>query len=273
MQNENLAFAALQRAFRHPGAAAFEVSRHTIPYRRFADLLMYFAQRMRASGVDRRSTVGLAIKDASTAAIAASAVALLGSKWVPVSADSTAVFPGVTHVFGTPQRTRHPGRIDIDRSWFEAPVAAESALNEFPGYERPEDVWMIAHSSGTTGKPKFMPISYATVWRRMQNPELQDGVPPITCNLFPATSYVGAKINIGNLVLGGTNVARAPWDELVTKGVNRVMGSPAQIAAAIFSQNPAGGRIRSCKVTGAQVTAQFVEPRCAISKSCMCSTV
>jgi acyl-coenzyme A synthetase/AMP-(fatty) acid ligase len=260
MQTDNIGFAALQRAFQLRRTTAFLVPGYAIPYQRFADLLVCFATRMQERGVDRRSTVGLVINDPAAAVIAVAAVALLGSKWVDASTETASAFAGTTHVFAAGQRMLKPGMINIDRSWLEAPPSTEKSLQKFPGHAHPDDVWMIARSSGTTGRPKFMPISYEAVWRRTENPELQDGAPPVTCNLFPPTSYVGARINIGNLAFGGTNVTRAPFDELLAKGVNRVMGSPAQIAGAFFSKGATPkGRIRSCKVTGAQVTAQFVE--------------
>jgi len=260
MQQHNPAFAILDLAARQPEAIAFFVGGHSITYRRFADLMARFAGCMRALGVTRTSTVGLAIKDTATATLAALAVALLGGRWVPASSASAAVFPGVTHVFGSGGGARQSGRIEIGKDWYDAPPLDPQVPSAFPGYADSSDTWIIAHSSGTTGMPKFMPVTYANVWRRMANPELQDGVAPTTWNLFPATSYVGLKINAGNLVLGGTNVAAAPWDELVRLGVTRVMGSPAQLSAAIFNTTARPPtRIRSCKVTGAQVTRPFVE--------------
>jgi acyl-coenzyme A synthetase/AMP-(fatty) acid ligase len=260
MQQHNPAFAILDRAAQQPDAIAFVVGGHAITYRRFTELMVHFTRRMRALGITRGSTVGLAIKDAATATLAALAVALLGGRWVPASSASAAVFPGVTHVLGSGIGARQPGRIEIGKDWYDAPPFDPEALSTFPGYADPGDTWIIAHSSGTTGSPKFMPVTYAKVWRRMENPELQDGVAPTTWNLFPATSYVGLKINAGNLVLGGTNVAGAAWDELVRLGVTRVMGSPAQLSAAIFGPTPPPQtRLRSLKVTGALITRPFVE--------------
>ena len=260
MHSQNPAFAILDRAANQPESTAFVVAGHAIPYSRVADLMVHFAGRMQALGVTRTSLVGLAIKDTATATLAALGVALLGGRWVPVSSASPSIYPGVTHVFASGAGSRQPGRIEIGRSWYDGKQATREALDAFPGHADPGDTWMIAHSSGTTGSPKFMPLSYAAIWRRIENPELQDGAAPTTWNLFPATSYVGLKINVGNLVLGGTNVGAAPWDELVRLGVNRVMGSPAQLSGTIFeTTRPPASRIRSCKVTGAQVTHRFVE--------------
>lgn len=259
MRTSNLTFAVLDRALQQPEAVAFVVAGRAVPYSRVAALVVNFAGRMHGLGITRQSIVGLAIRDMPTATIATLAVALLGSRWVPVSSTSPTAYPGTTHVLAAGAAARMPGRIAIDQTWFDAPPLPRGEL-PFPGHANPDDTWMIAHSSGTTGKPKFMPLSYGTVWRRFENSELQDGEAPTTLNLFPATSYVGAKINAGNLVLGGTNVAAAPWVELLQHGVNRVMGSPAQVSASIFEKTtPPARRIRSLKVTGAQVTQKFAE--------------
>lgn len=258
MQTNNLAFAVLERARQQPGKTAFIVSGRAIPYARVADLTVHFAYRMQQLGITRQSVVGLAIKDTATAVISALALALIGGRWVPVSTTSPSVYGAATHVLAAGAAARLPGRIEIGKDWFDAPPLSGDV--PFPGHASPDDTWMIAHSSGTTGKPKFMPLTYGTIWRRFQNAELQDGVAPTTFNLFAPTSYVGSKIGIGNLILGGTNVAPAPFEELVRMGVTRVMGSPAQISAAIFDKaTPADRRIRSLKVTGAQVTQKFVD--------------
>ncbi|MCR6736467.1 MAG: long-chain fatty acid--CoA ligase [Afipia sp.] len=236
MQTNNLAFAVLDRARRHPDTVAFVVAGRTISYARVADLMVNFARRMQQLGIDRQSVVGLAITDTATAITSALALALLGSRWVQVSRTSPTAYSAATHVLATGAAARLPGRIEIGKDWFDAPRLGRDV--PFAGHASPDDTWMIAHSSGTTGRPKFMPLTYGTIWRRFQNPELQDGIAPVTFNLFPPTSYVGSKIGIGNLILGGTNVAPAPFDTLVRIGVTRVMGSPAQIANTIVEKTP-----------------------------------
>ncbi len=258
MRTTNLALAVLDRASRQPDKLAFVMAGRPIPYSRVAALVVNFARRMQGLRISRQSIVGLAIRDMPTATIATLAVALLGGRWVPVSSTSASVYPGTTHVLAAGPAAKLPGRVAIDQSWYNAPPLPPG-IPPFPGHADPDDAWMIAHSSGTTGKPKFMAISYGNVWRRIGNPELQDGAAPTTWNLFPPTSAHGARVNTGNLVLGGTNVAAAPWPELLRLGVNRVIGSPAQVSAAIFDRvEPPSRRIRSLKVAGAQVTQKFV---------------
>ncbi|WP_421761415.1 class I adenylate-forming enzyme family protein [Devosia sp.] len=255
----NFAFAALQRAYSQPDATAFSAERK-VSYQRFADLTVNFARRLEALGVGRDATVALAIQDLPLAIAAVTAVGLLGARWVQLADIAPATFPGTTHVLTSGAGAERPGGIAIDPNWLDAGVSTEAALTGFAGAATPDATWMIAHSSGTTGKLKYMPLSYEAVGRRIANPELQDGAPPTTLTLFSPLSYIGAKIGTGNLVLGGTNAQWAPWEQLLAGGVNRIMGSPAQFTSAIFSRTaPPARKIRSAKVTGAAVTQKFVE--------------
>ncbi len=253
-------FSALQRAYGRPDETAFLSGERTLSYQRFADLAVNFARRLEGAGVGRDSTVALAIPELSRAIAAVSAIGLLGARWVQLAANSPTPFPGTTHVVTSGDGAERPGGLAIDQSWLNAPATTEAELAGFPGAVAPDATWMIAHSSGTTGKLKYMPLSYEAVGRRIANPELQDGAPPTTLTLFSPLSYIGTKIATGNLVLGGANAQSAPWDQLLAGGVNRIMGSPAQFTAAIFSRTaPPARKIRSAKVTGAAVTRKFVE--------------
>lgn len=258
MQTKNVALAVIERAREQPDAAAFFVAGRAISYSRTVDLMVHFARRMQAIGVTRDSTVGLATNDVATAAVVGLAVALLGSRWIALSPNAAAVYTGMTHVLTTVASTSRPGSVTIDYKWVEAP-ALRLAVPEFPGHAHPDDIWMIGHSSGTTGTPKFIPISYATLWRRIANLDHQDGVAPTNWNLFPPTSAHGARVDLGNLVMGGTIVAAAPWADLLRIGVNRVTGSPAQVSNIFNRLAPPDRRIRSLKVAGSQVTRKFVE--------------
>lgn len=258
--SSNFAFAALQRGYRQPQASAFVSGARTFSYQRFTDLTIGLARRFMQRGIGQDATVALLIPELPVAIAAVTAIGLLGARWVQLDANVAGVFPGTTHVVTSASAIARPGAIVIDPSWLDAAATTETALAEFPGPVSPDATWMIAHSSGTTGKLKHMPLSYAAVGRRIANPELQDGAPPTALTLFSPLSYIGAKIATGNLVLGGTNAQWAPWDQMLAGGVNRIMGSPAQFTSAIFSRTaPPGKKIRSAKVTGAAVTQKFVE--------------
>lgn len=256
----SFAFAVLRRAYGRPDATAFLSGGRRVSYQRFADLVVNFARRLEGHGVGRNATVALTIPELPVAIAAVSAVGLLGARWVQLAANAPTTFPGTTHVVAPAGGVARPGSITLDPAWLNAPATTEAVLAGFPGPASPDATWMIAHSSGTTGKLKYMPMSYEAVGRRIANPELQDGAPPTTLTLFSPLSYIGAKIATGNLVLGGTNAHWAPWDQLLDGGVNRIMGSPAQFTSAIFSRIATPARkIRSAKVTGAAVTHKFVE--------------
>lgn len=257
MKTDNFAFALLRRAFAHPDAIAFELAKSSVSYQRIADLIVHFAREMSRHGVDRRSTVGFVITSPLMAVVATSAVALLGARWLSAAGERS--FPPSltpTHLFsGLPGKTA--GWISIDQGWFDSPPASERDLQAFPGFADIGDAWMLAKSSGTTGKPKFMPLSYAALWRRSMTPEI-DAVGLKLCALFPALSYVAIKVNVANLVFGGTNVSLLPWDDMLARGVDRIMGSPDHLARLFGKAGAPRARISSCRVTGAQVTDRFV---------------
>ena len=259
MHNDNFAFATLRGALGRPDAVAFGGTA-PVAYQRYADLVVHFAHRMREFGVDRNSTVGLAVKSPVVACVAVTAVALLGSRWLSHFHDAPAYVPRCTHVFAGMGESGI-GWFEFTKSWFEAPHAGVADLDEFAGNESGGDLWMIAHSSGTTGRAKYMPISYETAWRRISgNPELVDDAPMVLASLFGPTAYVGIRPRLGNLFAGGTNVNASSFARLRAGGVNRVMGSPAQISALVQRHPEVPlSRIRSCRVTGAAVTQQFVE--------------
>ncbi|WP_421761414.1 ANL family adenylate-forming protein [Devosia sp.] len=255
----NYAIAALERAYRGPGAVAVAAAGRNVAYGAYADLTISFALRMRALGVDGNSTVALLTKDLLAALAAIGAIGLLGARWAPLASSTAAPFAGTTHVFTFGPGTERADAVVIDAGWFKPEQSNAAALGQFAGATSLDATWMIAHSSGTTGKLKYMPISYGTLWNRSSVADLEGGAPLTLLNLFSPLSYVGARINAFNLVHGGTNAYWAPWGQLLAMGVNRIMGSPAQLSLAIFERTaPPAKKIRSVRVTGAQVTAKFV---------------
>jgi acyl-coenzyme A synthetase/AMP-(fatty) acid ligase len=257
VQEENFAFSTLRAALSRPDTVALEGT-SSITYQRFADLVVHFARRMQEFGVDRHSAVGLSTQSPVVAQIAVTAVGLLGAHWLHWGPQERAnPLLGVTHAFSS---VGQGGSYEFTRTWFEAPAADDSSLDAFPGHGSGDDVWMIASSSGTTGRTKYMRLGYRAAWRRISgNVDLVDGRPMILASLFSAASHTGLRPRLGNLLAGGTNVNAGSFARLQARGVNRVMGSPIQIATLTRKLAPPAVRIRSCRLTGSVVTLQFVE--------------
>ncbi|WP_423065918.1 class I adenylate-forming enzyme family protein [Devosia sp. CN2-171] len=260
MQDENFAFAIMEKAFAQPDQVAFDSAGGRVTYRRFADLVVHFARRMQEFGVNHSSRLSFVMNDSVIACVAITATSLLGAQWRRLEGDTPAAgVPSITHSFAG-MGDSAGGAFEFTRSWFEATTASATDLAGFPGHASADDTWLIATSSGTTGRQKHMPITYAAAWQRIVNvSDLEDRQPLVAHSLFDATSYVGARSRLTNLLVGGTNIANARWSQAIEKGVTRVMGSPAQIAGVLVKQPVPETRIRACRVTGAQVTAKFVE--------------
>jgi len=257
LHEENFAFATLRGAFSRPDVIAFDGTSR-VTYQRFADLVVHFARKMREFGVGAGSTVGLSVASPVVAQVAVTAVGLLGARWLQFGAlERKSPHLQATHFF---TGAGEGGTYQFTRAWLEAPPASVDSLDDFPGHAHPDDVWMIATSSGTTGRQKYMPLGYRSAWRRISgNIDLVDGKPMIFASLFGATGHTGLRPRLGNLLAGGTNVQIASFEKMLARGVNRLMGSPVQIAAHIRKATPPDTRIRSCRLTGAVVTSQFVE--------------
>jgi acyl-coenzyme A synthetase/AMP-(fatty) acid ligase len=261
MRLQNFGIASLLQAEQRPDAAAFVSREGTISYRQFADQVVHFAGHMQALGVRQGSVVGLAINSPSTMLVAVAALSALGAGWFVVSGDYTvSAFPGaVDHVFSAGTRSEQEGWHAIDASWLDAPPVPAGAIDALPGHAAPDAVWNYATSSGTTGRPKTMPVTYGTVWTRSTRPELADGLAQTVLNLFPAVTHVGVRFSLCNLAFGGTNVAMMQWPELVAAGVTKVLGSPSHMSS-VFQRHPVPDiRIPACRVTGGPVTPSLME--------------
>lgn len=258
MRTGNFAFEIVERAFERLDNIAFVGASGVVSYRRFVDLVLRFGQLMQELRVDQTSRVGLLDHSPVVMSVAATAAALLGAQCGRADGRPNSAL-NWTHVFAG-QSAAGTAAYVFTRSWFETRAAAMEDFERFPGHSSAEHIWMVTTSSGTTGTPKHIPITYRQAWQRIvELPDLQDGIPPISFSLFDAGSYAGLKPRLTQLAAGGTNVERLPWDQLLASGVNRVFGSPAQVGAMLGRLPEPAIRIRACRVVGAAVTRKFVD--------------
>lgn len=119
------------------------------------------AFRMRGLGVCRSSIVVLNSSDVVFVVCMLLATSLLGAKFIAASktvAKSRLVRP--THFFRTAEAAGKKG-LDftlIDESWLPTD-ASRLHPDDFEGQYDLDDDWMYVHTTGTTGKPKFIALS------------------------------------------------------------------------------------------------------------------
>ena len=107
------------------------------------------------------------------------------------------------------------------------PRSPDQDGSEFPGYGDADDPWWVVHTSGTTGKPKYLNISQRAVYGRSM--AVQADFKPLhtrVCSLFPCnTRPFIARANAA-LLNACTIIDTIDIAFMQAQGVNLVCGAP-----------------------------------------------
>lgn len=197
-----------------------------------ANLVKAFAQRFRENGVDHNSTLHVTSSDTLIYLASAFASALLGARFVQFAGELEVLKNvGVTHWFSDGLvEDSHAKTVLFDEGWSPAEVNLSSASNYCTSNEN--EPWLVVHSSGTTGYPKFFHVTHQMVLLRsravadqFQSPEAR------LCSLFPCFSRPFLSRALAALLCGRAIVVGGGppfWKEA---GVTMVSGSPQQVRA------------------------------------------
>ena len=211
---------------------AMTASDLSLTYDQLWQIAQTFGLRLREQGVGRDSIVALDTRDMVFSLGTMFATALLGARFVELDnalLDRADLQP--THFLCSPDRTPKSGLdyLEIESNWSPkvAGIPDESVARSFEGYVHQDDPWWIIHTSGTTGRPKFMQLSQRIVFERSMaaSPDFQRGV-TVFCSLFTCHTrpfYVRAAAALLN---GCHIVDSIDPDFMRQKGVNLVCGSP-----------------------------------------------
>ena len=232
---QDKSFAALftDIALKHPHLPAIISEASVTSYAQLLAGAIAFAKRFQRMGVTRESLIALNTGDMPTSISVLIATSFLGCRLVTAGSvlqRQNVVEP--THFIRTPDAKgkKDLGFTLIDPSWFQDAENAQLAdISHFQGYESADDLWLVLHTSGTTGKPKFIGLTHAIVANRTD--AISDDFPfmQTTCTLlFNCTSRpfyaraIAALLNANTIV--ESNDSRF-WKK---SGVNTVFGSPSQ---------------------------------------------
>ena len=242
---KNLSLQILQLAAQHPDKPAIVTPRITLSWKIFGMQVEKFAAHMVSHGVDHGSCVALATRNPVVATSCMLAVGMIGAKWrqvfasKPENAGETSI--EATHLFHTfidfSMQTKAKV-VQIDRRWqVFPPVRYREKLQAISNDFDEDAIWYLSQSSGTTGRPKWMEISYENYWQRNEKAYLtHDFNPVITANLFPALSAPWVSYNMRSLWLGGTLVFGPRIDFFHKNNVQKVFGSPHHFSAFLGRQ-------------------------------------
>jgi acyl-CoA synthetase (AMP-forming)/AMP-acid ligase II len=190
------------------------------------------------------------------------ALSALGAQYMVVDRDFiVGGRKGITHYLRSPERKGVPGLpyTVMDASWSPKVKATEPQDIARPGFADPADTCWILGSSGTTGRPKFVSIDQATVWKRLAVVR-SDFVPGKTrvlllfgCNTRPFGIRAVAALLSGCSIIDSHDL---PF--LYRHGVNLVCGSPAQLPEWLKGRT-LSPRIERLQVSGARLDDALVD--------------
>jgi acyl-coenzyme A synthetase/AMP-(fatty) acid ligase len=247
-----------QLAELHPDRDALVFPEMKFSYGMLWALTKTFSVKMSDCGVDPDSTIQLETNDLPVVLASLLATSLLGARFAEAAITDGLVAEGlITHRFGT----EHGGpaspttRIIVDETWSPAEVLKQHDPIDITSRLIDLDApWLMLSTSGTTGVPKVIGLSQATVYKRSVavGDEFLSGVTRVA-SLFPYNCRPFFARAMGALLNGATIVDRGNWDFWSRAGVNRVAGSLTQAKNLKFDQLGTS-KIAVLEVSGAKLS-------------------
>lgn len=245
----------------HPDQPAIIAADITLPYKNYWRIVRGFAVRMAERGIGPGSIVGALTRDMIASLALQHAAALLGAGYVVIEPElpvGGSVHP--THVFRTPESQEVPGyRFElVDGTWPQAAADDPGADgSEFVGYRAEDDDWYYVHTSGTTGRPKYLALSQKDVFLRSEAAADVDYpyLDTRLCCLFPAnTRPFFARAN-AVMFNAGTLIDTIDVDMLQRTGTSVVCASP--LTASDWLKNRViSPRLPLIQVSGSKLTSE-----------------
>lgn len=261
--SRSLAGLVATQAAATPDHVALATLDESVTYAQLTNLATQFAHHLRRHGVRPGpptgapigTTIGIVPDHPIIAVGLTLACSLLGCAWVAASPQVLA-HPGlmvscVLHMDAPPPGLRVPA-LRVDPSWSRAPDenrhGAEAPLT---GFSDPEQPWMMTHSSGTTGEPKFIGLSEAAFHQRVTEIGfVSDSERPVYLAMFPLLAYTGTLAMFRTLAAGGTFIYANPRLVHGHTRIDVIHGSPAHLQRFMDDTPPGTTRIPLARLGG-----------------------
>lgn len=243
-------------ALSHPDRAAIIAPDITISYSKLWRIARGFAVKMHRHGIDETAMVAVHSTDMIATLATMLAASQLNARLVAYEArlrSDAVILP--THFLCSPEVANRGGEsmIIMDASWPQAAPETEAA----PVHGQALDIdapWWVLHTSGTTGKPKYMMISQRCVVDRSMAVS-RDFVPgrTVMTSLFSCHTRPFMVRATAALLHGCTIVDTIDPQFMATHGVNLVCGSPRN-AAEWLAERTITPKLEKLQVSGARLS-------------------
>lgn len=169
LETKNVGRAFEKMAMRIPDHQAIINEDVNVSYAQLLALVHSFAVRLQDFDVDEKSVIAVHTSDTIVSICTLLASSLIGCQYVVAGqalAASKVVNP--THFFKSPEMSGHKDVMffSIDDRW--APTYQSRSFSGPTGFVSDSVSWLMLHTSGTTGTPKYLALSQQMVFDRSQ---------------------------------------------------------------------------------------------------------
>jgi len=260
----NVGFRFLEVADNCPEHPAIIAEDMTVTYANLAASVRAFAVKLRENGVGRNSIVVLETTDMLASLGIFLATAVLGGRFAIASTSlSRAGIFEATHLVATREAkiAERAQATIVDSSWSPRYVLAEGLscdLDEFEGYEDKSDAFFITSTSGTTGAPKFLALSYEQVCKRVHAARADyEPFKTVAAPLFNCTARPFLSRALSILLTPCTLIDSNKPSFWLENGVNLVNGSPEQVKDSL-SGKKLKQKIATLHIGGGKIEAEVI---------------
>ena len=168
-EHPNIAIALQQLAICEPDAEAIVASDLTLSREKLFRIVECYADCMLQRGVRQGDLVSIRSEDAIVTIASVFALSLIGAQYVPFGAELATGRLPVTHFLRSADQapSNDITEIVIDADWSPRHHIPSHSAADMAGFGDNTSVCWISPTSGTTGNPKYIAITVATLNRRL----------------------------------------------------------------------------------------------------------
>lgn len=257
------------QAIKNPDNPAIFYLGNAFTYSHLLNLVQTIANKLREDGIRPGNLI--AVEISNTVMHWATTLALFHEGAISCSIQSGLSVPqGVAFDFVIRDSKDKPNQggarcILVDQYWLDEAYQAKPNIQ--PHCRQSEDqVCRLILSSGTTGEPKIIPLTFAQLTQRCINRNIVDPQSGPELTLFDCCSSIGFYVGIKTLMTGLPLVLGFSYEQLCKEfelfGITNLNGSPAQLdqlCAQAEKTLPITSTLRSITTSGSAITPKLIE--------------
>lgn len=260
----NPSFLIQDLAASRPDDIAILYSDSTLTFEQLWKVAQTFAIKLRDHGVGPSSIVSVRSQDPTAIIAMVLGAALLGTTITTARPVEIALADlQATHAFWFGEDDTDPDiddgveHTEITLDWSPHLVLPRTnEVSKFLGNASPDARFMLLHTSGSTGYPKFLELTYKMTFDRcFASPDLFVAGETIFASLFSAMSQPYLSRALAALTQGCTVISGTDPVFFREAGANLVFLSPRQVNGA-FDTLTDGGKLPAVHIAGGELSSQ-----------------